>query len=158
LISLIKQGIITPNANSYYAIHFAPGIDITQNGQASCQVFCAYHGTVDISSLSVGTQYLYYGVIPDQGGSCAGGCGISPNFFDNLCSVASHELVEAVTDAGVGAATGDTLSAPLAWYNAQSGEIGDLCNGQSGKIVGGDGKTYVVQKEWSNAAGACVIQ
>ncbi|KAI8607879.1 hypothetical protein BC830DRAFT_1174904 [Chytriomyces sp. MP71] len=156
LTNLVQQGTITPNANTYYPIHFAPGVSITQGGSASCQVFCAYHGTIDISSLNVGTQYLYYGVIPDQGGSCAGGCGSNPSTMNNMFSVASHELAEAATDAAVGVATGSALGPPLAWYDGTNGEIGDICNAQQGTTVGGDGQTYVIQKQWSNAANACV--
>lgn len=84
--SLASSGKIPkPNANSYYAIHFAPGIDITNSqGDASCQVFCAYHGTIAGPTSS---GYYYYGIMPDQGGNCAGGCGKDSNPFNNLCSV-----------------------------------------------------------------------
>ncbi|KAJ3030693.1 UNVERIFIED_CONTAM: hypothetical protein HDU68_008082, partial [Siphonaria sp. JEL0065] len=154
LINLVKAGTIKPNANTYFPIHFAPGISITQGGSGSCQVFCAYHGTIDISSLNVGTQYLYYGVMPDQGGSCAGGCGSDPSTLNNMFSVASHELAEAATDPAVGLATAN--APPLAWYDGTNGEIGDICNAQQGTTIGGDGVSYVIQKQWSNSANACV--
>ncbi|KAJ3030709.1 UNVERIFIED_CONTAM: hypothetical protein HDU68_008098 [Siphonaria sp. JEL0065] len=154
LISMVKAGTIVPTANTYFPIHFAAGISITQGGQGSCQVFCAYHGTIDISSLNKGTKYLFYGVMPDQGGSCAGGCGSNPSTVNNMFSVASHELAEAVTDPGVGLATAN--APPLAWYDATNGEIGDICNAQQGTTVGGDGVTYVIQKQWSNSANSCV--
>ncbi|KAJ3028955.1 UNVERIFIED_CONTAM: hypothetical protein HDU68_000482 [Siphonaria sp. JEL0065] len=154
LINLVKAGTIVPTANTYFPIHFAPGISITQGGQGSCQVFCAYHGTIDISSLNKGTKYLFYGVMPDQGGSCAGGCGSNSQTVNNMFSVASHELAEAVTDPGVGLATAN--ASPLAWYDATNGEIGDICNAQQGTTMGGDGVTYVIQKQWSNSDGACV--
>ncbi|KAJ3310574.1 hypothetical protein HDV04_004917 [Boothiomyces sp. JEL0838] len=140
-----------PDANTYYAIHFAPGITIVQpGGDTSCEEFCAYHSTIQ----NVG-GYIYYGIIPDQGGNCATGCGNDPLPFNNLCSVSSHELVEAVTDPAVGLAT--AYASPLAWYDPMNGEIGDICNANQGKIVGGNGITYVVQKEWSNKANACII-
>jgi hypothetical protein len=41
LRSLVKAGTLKPNSNSYYPIHFASGIDITMDGQRSCQIFCA---------------------------------------------------------------------------------------------------------------------
>ncbi|KAJ3330827.1 hypothetical protein HDU76_004745 [Blyttiomyces sp. JEL0837] len=153
LRSLVSSGVLNPTINTYYPIHFGPGISITNQGQGSCKVFCAYHGTIDVSDIS-GTKYLYYGIIPDQGGACAGGCGSSSNAFNNLCSVSSHELVEATTDPAVGVA--QNVAAPLAWYDSKDGnsggEIGDLCNGQQGTING-----YTVQKEWSNKAGGCVV-
>ncbi|KAJ3330829.1 hypothetical protein HDU76_004747 [Blyttiomyces sp. JEL0837] len=100
-------------------------------------------------------KLVYYGVIPDQGGSCAGGCGSNSNPFNNLCSVASHELVEATTDPAIGVVTG-AIGSPAAWYDSADGnaggEIGDICNGQQGTVNG-----YTVQKEWSNKAGACVV-
>jgi hypothetical protein len=151
LSNLISSGKVpAPDANTLYAIHFAPGITITQGGSASCQYFCAYHGTIQS-----GSSYIYYSVIPDQGGACAGGCGSDPSQLNNTESVASHEMIEAVTDAAVGAATG--TASPLAWYDTTNGEIGDICNGQQGSVLGGDGKTYVVQQEFSNKANNCIV-
>ncbi|KAI8903219.1 hypothetical protein EDD86DRAFT_261814 [Gorgonomyces haynaldii] len=150
LVRLADQGKIQPNDNTYYPIHFAPGISITQGGSQSCQAFCAYHGTIEY-----GSGYIYYGVIPDQGGNCAGGCGSDSDPFNNLCSVSSHELIEAVTDAAVGVATGN--GSPLAWYDQTNGEIGDICNAQQGTVVGGNGQTYTVQKEWSNRSRKCRV-
>jgi len=156
LTSLVKNGVIKPTANSYFPIHFPSGYSISLGGQGSCSAFCAYHNTIDISSLGVGVQYLYYGVIPDQGGSCAGGCGSNSQTVNNLFSVASHELAEMVTDPAIGVVTGNTVGAPAAWYNQQNGEIGDLCNAQQGSTTGADGKSYVVQAIWSNLDNGCV--
>jgi hypothetical protein len=153
LFSLVKSGVIMPTKDSYYPIHFAPKIRIVYQGSASCQVFCGYHSTIDISSLNIGTEYLYYGVMPDPG-DCANGCGGTASLFENLCSVSSHELVEAVTDPAVGLVT--FYGPPLAWYS-DGGEISDICNGQRGTIIGGDGKSYTVQKEWSNLVGKCAL-
>ena len=59
-----------PNANNYYPVHFPAGMSITApDGSRSCVVFCAYHGTYVRNGVNVN-----YGVIPDQGGGCAGGC------------------------------------------------------------------------------------
>ena len=133
--------------NTIYMIHFPPGISITQHGSTSCVQFCAYHGTFKKSA-----QNVYYGVIPDQGGACAGGCGPTPA-ADGTTDVSSHELIEAVTDPAVGLAT--TTGAPLAWYDQANGEIGDICagSGDSAQVAG-----FTVQVEWSNARGACVAQ
>jgi hypothetical protein len=141
-----------PSANNYYPVHFPAGVTITaSDGSKSCVTFCAYHGAYVRNGVNV-----YYGVIPDQGGSCAGGCGANAQRVNNLTSVASHELIEAVTDPAVGLAT--KLGAPLAWYDQTNGEIGDICNAQQGTTVGGDGKTYVVQTEFSNSAKNCVVK
>jgi hypothetical protein len=59
-------------------------------------------------------------------------------------------MIEAVTDAAVGLATGN--SSPLGWYDQANGEIGDICNAEQGQVAG-----YTVQKEWSNSQGACIL-
>jgi len=141
-----------PNASNYYPVHFPPGVNITApDGSRSCFVFCAYHGTYVRNGVNVN-----YGVIPDQGGGCNGGCGNNSQRVNNMQSVASHELIEAVTDPAVGLAT--VFGPPLAWYDQTNGEIGDICNGQQGTTVGGDGVTYVVQTEFSNSANNCVVR
>ena len=144
------------NDNTYYAIFFPPGITITQGGSSSCVSggFCAYHGTIPAGG---GIGELYYGVHPDMqaGSGCSTGCGSSTT-FGNYTSVASHEMVETITDAEVGIST--VVGPPLAWYDSTNGEIGDICNAQQGTFVGGDGQTYVVQKEWSNSQNACILR
>ncbi|KAJ3308577.1 hypothetical protein HDV04_001067 [Boothiomyces sp. JEL0838] len=151
LKKLADAGTIQPNANTYFPIHFQPNVDISQGGSASCQVFCAYHGTIEYKG-----GYIYYGVIPDQGGACSGGCGSDSNPFNNLCSVSSHEMIEATTDPAVGVAKGN--AAPLGWYDSNNGEIGDICNAQQTTITGGNGNTYTVQLEWSNNQNSCIAQ
>jgi hypothetical protein len=153
LTRLINAHLIpAPTANTYYPVHFPAGVSITDSaGNKSCVIFCAYHGTYSLNGVNVN-----YGVIPDQGGGCAGGCGANAVQANNLTSVSSHELVEATTDPAVGLAT--VYGPPLAWYNANKGEIGDICNGQQATVTLGDGKSYVVQKEWSNAANSCTVQ
>ena len=147
LAGLIDAGKVpAPDADTLYAIHFAPGIDITQQGQASCQVFCAYHGSFTHKSAKV-----FYSVVPDQGGNCAGGCGGNASLFNNTTSVASHELVEATTDPDVGENV-------LSWYNDSQGEIGDICNAQqckAGTLTACPG-SYVVQLEYSNKNNKCI--
>jgi hypothetical protein len=141
------------NSNTYYALYFPSGKTITLGSQSSCVSggFCAYHGTLNSS------PEVYYGVHPDiRGGICSTGCGGSASAFSNQTSVASHELVEVITDPEVGIAT--TFAPPLSWYDAtNNGEIGDLCNAQEGSVVGADGLTYTVQQEFSNANNACIV-
>ncbi|HEX8112518.1 MAG TPA: hypothetical protein VF516_32530 [Kofleriaceae bacterium] len=145
-----------PNANTYYPVHFPPGMSITSpDGSTSCVQFCAYHGTFRVRNSAGTIINVNYGVIPDQGGGCAGGCGANPSRVNNLDSVSSHELVEATTDPAVGLAT--VIGSPLAWYDPNNGEIGDICNGQQGTTTG-NGRSYVIQLEFSNAANNCVQQ
>jgi Cep192 domain 4 len=164
LVNQIKAGHVplptadgAGNNNTYYAIFFPHGITITMGGESSCAFpgFCAYHGTI-VASAPVGE--IYYGVHPDMqpGSGCESGCGANPTPFNNLTSVASHEMGETITDCEVGIAP--TLNEPpLAWYDDVNGEIGDICNAQQGSILGGDGHTYTVQKLFSNVANDCIV-
>jgi MYXO-CTERM domain-containing protein len=145
------------SANNIYMINFPSNITISlpdgNGGTAtSCTQFCAYHSTI------AGSPTIKYGVIPDvTAGSCALGCGPVGGGFNNTTSVASHELVEATTDAEVGLATNN--APPLGWYDPQgtNGEIGDICNGTQGTI-NSHGRTWTIQQEWSNTQNACVSE
>ncbi len=145
------------NPQTYYALFFPYGQVITAGSYTSCVDFCAYHGT--IASVAVGgkSYEIYYGVHPDMqsGSGCEFGCGSAATAFGNYTSVASHEMIETITDGEVGLAA--TYSPPLAWYDQNYGEIGDICNANQGSVVGPyDGVSYVVQKEWSNRVGSCI--
>jgi hypothetical protein len=157
VLNQINLGHLPPptNPNNYYPVHFPPNVNITApDGSRSCVQFCAYHGTFQVQN-GAGTIFtIAYGVVPYVGNpGCAGGCGGNAQVINNETSVASHELVEAATDPDVGIAPG--IGFPLGWYDPTNGEIGDICNGQQTTIVA-NGHTYVVQKEFSNAANACV--
>jgi hypothetical protein len=142
------------NNNTYYAINFPHGKVISLGGALSCQVFCAYHGTI----LNAGGQgEIEYGVLPDfqPGSGCENGCGAAQTQFGNYTQVASHELVETMTDAEVGLA--QVFGPPLAWADLVFSEIGDICNDQNGQVLGADGVTYDVQTEFSNSVNDCIV-
>jgi hypothetical protein len=138
--------------NTVYMIHFPHGKTITMGGASSCMTggFCAYHGTLSLSS-----GRLLYGVLPDMqdGSGCHTGCGSSASTFNNQTAVASHELAEAITDADVGLAI--AVGPPLAWYDQNNGEIGDICNGQDTQAIL-NGTAYFVQTVFSNLFNACI--
>jgi len=137
--------------NNLYMVHFPAGKTvINPQGEISCVDICAYHGTFKIAA-----QNVYYGVLPDlNAGACPTGCGAAPTLFQNQQSAASHELIEAITDAEVGFYAG--LQAPLAWYDGNNGEIGDICNQQQFTFTGTDGNNYTIQKEFSNLQNDCI--
>ncbi len=143
-----------PGANTIFMINFPKGKHISQGGSLSCVAggFCAYHGTFKRNG-----QNVYYGVLPDMsaGSGCDLGCGNNSLPFNNQTSVASHELIETITDAEVGLAS--VVGPPLAWYDPNNGEIGDICNGQQGTVNTALG-TFVVQTEWSNSQNKCRVQ
>ncbi|KAJ3231863.1 hypothetical protein HDU81_003476 [Chytriomyces hyalinus] len=146
LRNLVFNGTISPNANSYYPVHLSPGVSITHsvNGQ-SCVDFCGYHGFIYVADISTTTDYLIYGVMPDLSGACKYSCGDGTT-LQNLQSVSSHEVVEAITD-------------PLldGWWHPTYGEVGDLCNAIKGTIPDSTGKLVTVQRVWSNRDSKCVV-
>jgi hypothetical protein len=132
--NLIDSGAVPgPDDNTLYAVHFAPGISISDG---SCQSYCAYH-----SNFTHNGSNVFYSVVPDQGGGCASGCGVDGDEEHATTDSASHELGEAITDPVPGAG----------WYNDDQGEIGDPCGSGSESVNG-----WVVQSLWSNANGGCI--
>lgn len=114
--------------------------------QCSGSSFCAYHDTFGSNVI--------YAAMPDL--RC--GTPTSPNNnpeAENVIDSGSHELMEAMTD-------------PLlnAWTSNSLGEIGDPCSTSypapnpafnNGDITG-NGHFYMLQEEWSNAAGGCSLK
>ncbi len=140
-----------PDANSIYMIHFPPDITIVaSDGSVSCQRFCGYH---DGFSDAAAASDVFYAILPDvASGACSFGCGSDGNAFNNSTSIASHELLEAVTD---GFPTpGDKPAFPQAWNTSDGMEIGDLC-AQVNTTLTTASRTYVVQQQWDNATTAC---
>lgn len=110
--------------------------------------FCAYHGTMTLDGV-----LFAYQVLPDIGATpCAG----APE-PDIATVAASHELFETATDPGVGLS--DQYGPPMAWYDphGNNGEIGDICFDWGYGTGYFGGHPYVVQREWNNAAHACVL-
>lgn len=119
-----------PGANSLYFIFLAPGVTVSLGGGSSCSQFCGYHDAIN--------GQIFYAVMPYADcDPCRGGLAL----LDVMTSTSSHELCEAITDPVPG----------QGWYDDANGEIGDICAWQT-KQLG----QYVVQLEWSNAAGSCV--
>jgi hypothetical protein len=81
--------------------------------------------------------------------------------FGDYTLAASREMIDTITDPE-GQIANLTLGPPLAWdfddINTGIGwEIGYVCDKQHGTLVGGDGVTYDVQREFSNIAGECIV-
>ena len=145
LSTLIATGKVpSPDANTYYAIHFATGTTASDQCRASIWgTICGWHTMMYATSSS---NPVYYGAMPDQVG-----CGYcdSGNGLADIFTVSSHELAEAVTDPGVGDG----------WIDSSDNEIGDYCGSLSNRVgstEGRDGQTYAVELIWSNSAGKCI--
>jgi len=74
--------------------------------------------------------------------------------FQTQQSAASHELIETITDAEIGLT--NVVASPLAWYDSNNGEIGDICNQQQTSFAGTDNNIYTIQKEFSNLQNDCI--
>lgn len=120
----------------------------------SNSVWCAYHGHF----FNAGTTYLY-AVFPYPTTTPAG-CTTptAPNgdlAADSVMNVMSHELWETITDPLV-------ITNP-AWNDQFGQEGSDKCNFTFGATDGRgadtymNGHPYILQQEWRNSAGGCVM-
>jgi hypothetical protein len=150
------KALPAPDHDTLYMFHFAPGQKIKQGKSVSCADFCAYHGTTK--------DNVFYGVMPDEGpgSTCEKGCG-NADPIGNTTASAAHEIFEAVTDAQVGLIKGNAVRAPMAWYDShrdasgsEYAEIGDICSDYEAPLKTA-GRTWTVQKMWSNKANGCIV-
>ncbi len=144
LASQIDAGTLPrPDSNTIYMIHFPSDISISIEGMSSCFSFGGYHNGEKNQKYGD----LFYAVLPD--------CGFMKNSQGSLSSatfVASHELIEAVTDAYP--TPGSSPAYPQAWNDTGGSEIADLC--QSGEsTLNGAKANYTISLEWSNSRGTC---
>jgi hypothetical protein len=146
LTLLINTGKLPkPTTDRVYIVFFRKGQRISRPEGDSQTAFCAYHDTMSYPLHSV-----YYAAIPYE----LNNRGCRPTAFplDIVTTITSHELVESITDPGIGLHR-------LSWYDKANGEIGDICahTSTAGSVVGGDGVHYVVQREWSNRLRSCTL-
>jgi hypothetical protein len=162
LASLVQTGRVANNThrNTVLMFHFPPNTFLSQRNWVGCRDFTAYHSAIQVN----GTLFPY-GVVPDQGGLCEKVDQLfstTPNAtYDPLMQTtiaSSHELLELVTDPGVGLAinSNDTrpIGPPFGWIDLLSGnEIADACEGTESSVAG-----WTVQKIWSEIDQGCVAQ
>lgn len=169
----IAQGTLeSPDADTVYAVFLPAGVTVVLQGQASCQQFCGYHSVTPDGSI------VY---IVDTYDDCPGCQFAAGDTLGSSTAILSHELCEAITDPhldgwfddNTGFEIGDicepqtkviTVAVPLAGptYNISGTGTSD----EAGNITASLTLTpqaptppvhsWVVQKEWSNAQGACV--
>ena len=134
------------NVDTVYMVHFHPSVTIARGNSQSCVTFCATSINFSSGGLTVPA-----GIIPDQGGACAAGCGAG-TYAQGETRVSSEELANLVTDPLGGSAI--AVVRPLAWYDAANGQISDICS--SAAIIVANGNFYTVGKLWSNQQAACI--
>jgi hypothetical protein len=143
-----------PDANTLYVFFYPPGTTVTSSSDAtgpdakSCVDFHGYHSSVKIGS---GTEVPYAVVA-----RCAGLPQVMVSGVNYVSAVASHEIIEAMTDPFplTRPAYLQTDLDHYAWTLGTSGELGDLCSAQGGAFFTPADFPYTVQKIWSNAAAA----
>ena len=136
-----------------YMVYFPTGITLTavEGGvnETSCKDFCGYHQAATLNGHNI-----IFAALPDlsvcavlpNGTSCEGS-----DFVAATTTVASHELVEALTDPfGTG---WQDRSQP----NLCGGEVADLCLGRTVGISGASGQSVSVQQIFSNVSGSCEL-
>ncbi len=133
-------------ANYLYMVFYPAHTTITETvpgyprPMTSCRSYGGYHDAVDM-----GAYHFAYAVIPD----CGAGGGLTD--ADGISVAASHELIEAASDALPLSHPAYVLSIAdqPAWNLLSGPEIGDLCD-QLNVRRGG----YLLQRVWSNSAAA----
>lgn len=143
-------------SKTYYALFFPDGVLVHFDGyrRVACRDFVGYHS----SFVSAQHGVVLYGVHPDLQNCSVG----APSAFGDATAVASHELMEVMTNP-----EGSLLTSipaipgpPIGWVGSSYEEIGDVCDGQLSSFQGpGVGTsppvTYVVEKAFSNRANEC---
>ncbi len=136
-----------PDDQTIYMLFFPSGTNITFDSDKSCNSFGAYHYSATLTMPGdAGTQETSYAVEPR--------CNYGETF---LTQAASHELIEAATDAQPGKLRGFVMQ-DISW-NYYGDEVGDLCDHPWGGVfdimttVSYDGGApYTVQRGWSNVS------
>jgi hypothetical protein len=146
----IQRGALdAPDGNRLYVVFMPPGV--TEAGDVGS-------GGGHHWAFAYGGGEAYYATIehPITGFRPSGNLGNETN-FQLMTEVASHEMVEAITDP-LGSVPGQA-----AWFDRTTrNEIGDITqsNPPPGGVMGLEGPAgygYVVQKYWSNQANTSVV-
>jgi hypothetical protein len=137
-----------PDANTVYALYFPPGVTIDYNGLGdSCTAFHGYHSD---TSLADGTPVVY---------SIISRCDSIPEApqatgIQYVSAVASHEVIEAITDPQVQSNTPgyyETDNNHIVWSFLGLAELGDLCSLIGAAFYTPPDFPYLVQRIFSNA-------
>jgi hypothetical protein len=145
-----------PTAETLYVFYFPTSTAISLEGAMSCVGFGGYH-----NSMTMGGQHVMYAVVPECSPSDAGP---QLTVLQETTFAASHEILEATTDAVIPSGQGEmptgyyideNLQSSYPWLYMGDGELADLCVDQLG--FGQDETTdngFAVQRIWSIANAA----
>jgi hypothetical protein len=133
-----------PDANRLYVVFVQPNVVVANDatGGSSSKYephgFVGYHGAFTGTDSNGNAAAIRYAIVVTPGGAYNGISSTLPT-FDQMTSIASHEIAEAVTDPDVNYST-------LGWYDTQRGEIGDIFGNDDVFL-----NHYVVQMEAGQA-------
>ena len=135
---VLDSNKIAPDPNTVYFVY-------TSNNPKSS--YCAWHSSGSVHGVTVQVAYM-----PNTSGvaGCDPGDLYGANSYSegtrSLADSTAHEFMESVTDA----------VPTSAWADRNGAEIGDKCNFQySGVVTLGNGSSWQLQQEWSNADNGC---
>lgn len=128
--------------------------------------WCGYHNLAEVFLPAGYADLFAFAVLPDFGpgsgcdvhhdpdypGRLFTPCGTNGNFA-NLTAIASHEIVEAITDPSLGGTWIEQVTSP-----AVGREIADICERQYATFTGASGSAWTVQKAWSHVRNQCVAR
>jgi hypothetical protein len=143
---IADQSLPAPVDGVLYVVFFPESTQLDAGGHVECIDFTGYHST---AQLADGTVVPFAAI-----GRCTL---VRPglNELQNVERVASHEVLEAVTDPFLPDAraydipSGAGNDTPSAWREAiGEGELGDLCENTQAVFEAG----FVAQRTWSNVA------
>ena len=139
--SMVTAGTLpAPTQQTLYSFYFPQNVTISLDGAVSCQQFGAYHNEVSVTPPGGAAITVAYAIMPRCGGE-----------QDTTLS-ASHEFIEAATDAHPFSAPGYTI-ADWGW-GFLGGEVGDVCVDIAGQDDHYVESSFVVQRSWSNVSAA----
>lgn len=133
-----------PDSNTLFVVHLPPGVNATlERGTTTCSNICGFHSGATKTLRGQSTPFSY-AVLPNVFGGCSL-CAFHGT-FTSLTELASHEIVEAITNPPPG----------MSWVP----EIGDACEfdqigDASSAPLRAPGR-YSVQKIWSHVADRCI--
>jgi hypothetical protein len=120
--NITAGNLAAPDANRLYMIYVEPDIVVRRNESESVNNFLGYHGGFTGTDAVGNAVAIHFAIMAYPSGSVHNAIVPGLSQFDSQTKVASHELVEAVTDP-------EANYRALGWYDDQyNGEIGDLAN------------------------------
>jgi MYXO-CTERM domain-containing protein len=147
--------------DTLYMINFPPNLTINIGDDGcdhppctQCGAFCGLHGSMKYGPNGI---VVPYSVLPDLTTPSCMLCAPadhSNTVLQNTTSVASHELIEAITDPEVDQVPTNTR--PVGWIDPRCDEVADICMYRYGTVTAG-ADTWTVTEVWSNQANACLV-